>query len=183
MQKQNYMTGDNPKKNKGFTLIEMMVAVAIFTALVAAGSSVFVASIKSQRQSLATQEVLDQTSYLVEHMSRALRMAKKDMAGTCTGTVRLNYIFEDQCIKFVNYNDECQQFCLDGTRIKNEDGVYLTSDSLQITDFSVDISGEYQPPADNLQPRVTVSLGVEGQEESGIRIQTTVSQRNLDVRR
>lgn len=170
-------------KNKGFTLIEMVVAVAILALLMGSAVGVFVSGIKNQRQGLALQEILDQTSYLMEYMSRSLRMARKDMDGTCTGVAKLNYIFEDQCLKFLNYNEECQQFCLDGARIKNENGDYLTSESLQVSSFNVILSGAAQPPADYLQPRVTISLNIVGQEQSTMRIQTTVSQRNLDIRR
>jgi len=162
----------------------MVVAVAIFSLLVGVASSVFLSSIKNQKQGLATQEVLDQASYLTEYMSRSLRMAKKDMTGGCTGTAKLNYAFtDDQCLKFLNYNGICQQFCLDGTRLKDENGNYLTSASLQVSNFAVVLSGAVQPPIDYLQPRVTVSLNIAGQEQTSLKIQTTVSQRNLDVRK
>jgi len=170
---------------KGFTLIEMVVAVAIFSLLVGATASVFLSSIKNQRQGLASQEVLDQTSYVMEYMSRSLRMAKKDIVGDCTGTAKLNYSFEiaTHCLKFLNYNGVCQQFCLNGTRLKDENGNYLTSDNLKVLNFEVVLSGVYQPLVDYLQPRVTISLNIAGQEQSSIKIQTTISQRNLDVRK
>lgn len=167
---------------KGFTLIEMMVAVSIFSLVIGASSGLLISSIKNQRRSLATQEILDQTSYLMEYMSRTLRMAKKDMAGTCTGTPKLNYAFVGQCIKFRNYKDECQEFCLVGDRLQDKDGNYLTSDSLRVSNFSVILAGQNQPPIDYFQPRVTIFLEINGKEESRIRIQTSVSQRNPDVR-
>lgn len=168
--------------NKGFTLIELMVAVTIFSLLVAASSGIFISSLRSQRQGLATQEVLNQTSYLMEYMSKALRMAKKDLLGTCTGTAKLNYTFENQCIKFQNYQGSCQQFCLDSGRLKDQDNNYLTSESLTVSSFNVALLGAEQPPADNNQPRITVFLGIQGKEGSNIQIQTTISQRNPDVR-
>jgi len=170
-------------QNKGFTLIEMVVAVAIFTLLVGATSTIFLSSIKNQKQGLATQENIDQASYLMEYMSRSLRMAKKDMTGTCTGTAKLNYKFESQCLKFLNYKGVCQQFCLQGTRLKDENGNYLTSPNLQVSNFGVVLSGATQPPTDYLQPRVTISLNIAGREQTSLKIQTTVSQRNLDIRR
>ncbi|MFH1423492.1 MAG: prepilin-type N-terminal cleavage/methylation domain-containing protein [Candidatus Nealsonbacteria bacterium] len=177
--------------NKGFTLIEMVVAVAIFTLLVGATSGVFVSSIKNQKHGLATQEILDQTSYLMEYISRALRMAVKDdissggVVKNCLSGSRVNYEFDaiNQCLNFRNYQNECQQFCLEGTRLKDENGDYLTSESLQVSDFSVILSGERQLPFDSLQPRVTISLNITGREQSSVKIQTTISQRNLDVRR
>lgn len=173
-------------QNKGFTIIEMVVAVAIFTLLVGATSGVFLSNLKNQKQGLATQEILDQASYLMEYMSKALRMAKKDMAGSCTGAAKLNYFFTGGCLKFVNYKGQCQQFCLEGTRLKDlkdGNGNYLTSTNLQVSNFAAVLSGATQPPDDYLQPRVTISLNIAGQEQTSIKIQTTISQRNLDVRK
>ena len=171
--------------NKGFTLIEMMVAVGVFTLLVSAASGIFVSSLRAQRHSLATQEILDQSSYVMEYMSRALRMAKKDdVNGTCTtaGIPKLNYAIEGQCLKFRNYHSECQEFCLDGGRLKEVKGGsenYLTSENLTVEDFSVNLEGQQQ--TDNLQPKVSIFLNIDGKEKSNIKIQTTISQRNLDI--
>jgi prepilin-type N-terminal cleavage/methylation domain-containing protein len=171
--------------NRSFTLVEMMVAVAIFASVATAVSMLFVSAIRAQRQSLALQELLDQTSYVMEYMSRTIRMAKKDMTGLCTGSVKLNYYFDGQCLKFKNYKGECQQFCLEGPRLKEiKDDVsnYLTSPELTVSSF--DVSGDWswnQPPTDYLQPLVTISLEIEGKEQSKIQIQTSLSQRDLDV--
>jgi prepilin-type N-terminal cleavage/methylation domain-containing protein len=175
------MIGGKFKKNKGFTLIEMAVAVAVFSFITASASGLFISGLKAQRASLASQELWDQISYLTEYMSRAIRMAKKDISGACTGTAKLNYAYSGGCLKFVNYKNQCQQFCLDGTRIKNEKGEYLTSDRLQVNNFSVTLTGQTQN--DDIQPKVSIILDVGGREGSKIKIQTSVSQRNLDVQK
>ena len=167
--------------NKGFTLIEMMVAVAIFTLLISAGSGIFISFIRVQRQSLATQEVLDQTSYLMEYMSRAIRMAKKDIDGDCTLAAKLNYYFDGQCLKFINSQDECQEFCLEDGTLKDENENNLTSDTLTVSSFDIDLAGENQ--LDDEQPKVTIFLEIQGREQSAIKIQTTISQRNPDVQK
>lgn len=166
---------------KGFTLIELMVSMAVFVFVVTAASGLFVSSLKNQRRSIAYQQLLDQSSYLMEYMSRAVRMAKKDLNGACTGTAKLNYAFVSQCLKFRNYKDQCQQFCLDGSRLKDENGNYLTSPDLSILSFSVNLSGQTQ--SDNIQPKAAILLDIQGKENSKIKIQTTISQRSLDVKR
>lgn len=174
--------------SKGFTLIEMMVVTAIFVVFITAGSSVFFSFIRAQRQSLASQEVLNQTSYLMEYMSRTLRMATKDLLGECI-SVKLNYeeTRAGKGLAFKNYEGNCQEFFLEtGTnRIKEaKDGSenYLTSPNLTVSSFNIVLSGEEQPPLDTKQPRVTIFLEVLGEEGSHIEIQTTVSQRNPDIR-
>lgn len=175
------------RKKAGFTLIETVVAVAIFSLLISAVSGIFVFFLKAQKHSLATQEVLSQTSYAMEYMSKALRMARKDdLNGTCTiaGTPKLNYAFVSQCIRFRNYYDQCQEFCLDGVKLKEiKDGNenYLTSGNLTVNNFNIGLTGQQQ--TDSLQPKVIIFLDVSGKEQSNIKIQTTISQRNLDIRK
>jgi len=175
------------KKNLGgFTLVELLVTVAIFSLIVSAASGVFVSALKAQRRSLATQELLDQTSFLMEYMSRAIRMAKKDdLAGVnCLSGNKINYELTRSGlgIKFRNYKDECQEFYLDGNQLKEAKAgsLYaLTSNHLRVSKFNINLSGQTQ--TDDLQPRVTLFLEIEGKEKSKIRLQTTISQRNLDI--
>ena len=174
------MIGGN-KKNKAFTLIELIVSVGIFILVVASSSGLFVSSLRLQRKSIANQQLLDQTSYLVEYMSRAIRMARKDLTGNCTGTARLNYSFSGQCLNFLNYKDQCQKFCLTGSRISDENGNYLTSGDLEVLSFNLNLLGQTQN--DNKQPKAVLFLDITGKENSKAIIQTTVSQRSLDVKR
>lgn len=168
---------------KGITLVEMLVVIGIFSLIAGAISGPFLSGISSQRKILANQEILDQTSYVLEYMSRALRMAKKDQNGTCI-PAKTNYQKLANGIKFLNYNNECQQFYLEQSQLKeNKAGTILplTSNLIKVRSFRIQLSGETQ--TDNLQPRVTIFLEVEGRGKNPpkIQIQTTISQRNLDV--
>ena len=106
----------NSKSQKsGFTLVEMIVALAIFSLFIGSAVGIFISIVKHQRVILAKQELLNQTGYAVEFMGRALRMAKKDSTGECIDTGN-NYkiINNGTGIKFINHmqNDECQEFFL-----------------------------------------------------------------------
>jgi len=178
-------------KNKSFTLIEILVAVTIFSLIMGIASGIFISAIKAQRKTLAYQQLLDQTSYIMEYMSRALRMAKKDDIGgvNCLNPDKVNFevTHSGQGIKFRNYQDICQEFYLDGIQLNEEkDGVVLelTSTNLQVLYFNVNLIGETQ--IDNLQPRVTLLLNIKGtgekpEQKPEIKIQTTISQRNPDI--
>jgi len=166
---------------KAFTLVELLVAVAIFAIIGGIASGVFISALRAQRKSLAYQELLSQTSYLMEYMSRALRMARKDITGTCIDAM-LNYKIIDSGIAFMNYKGECQKFYLMGSQLKEEKaGVIsdLTSGDLQVANFNINLIGQTQ--TDDLQPRATLFLEIQGKEQSKIKIQTMVSQRKLDV--
>lgn len=170
--------------DKGFTLIELVVSMGIFTLIVGSSIGLFASGLKIQRTSLAEQEMLSQVSYLMEYMSRAIRMVKKDMSDLCTGEPKLNYSFTGDsssgCLNFRNYKDECQSFCLIGGKMV-DGGINLTSAGLDILSFDVDLTGQTQN--DNQQPSVAISLDVQGREGSKIKIQTTISQRNLDIKK
>lgn len=187
---------------KGFTLIEMMVTVVIFSLIITTVTGIFISAIGAQRKALAYQELLNQTSYAMEYMSRSLRMAKKerDDPAFCLTGIGYGYGYNYEItrlgegVKFINHlqDDDCQEFFreLDGVtetwRLKYKKGIGvseetldLTSDYLTVNFLKFSLSGESQ--ADKLQPRVTFSLEIEGKEQTKTRIQTTISQRNLDV--
>jgi len=177
--------------NKSYTLIEVLVAVGIFTIIIAAPTGFLVGSLKGQQKALASQKLLDNTSYTLEYMSRALRMAKKELsAPACLSQNGLNYQItrSETGLRFINYKEECQEFFLEQKRLKeSKDGIenYLTSEDLEITSLKFKLSGELQ--TDNDQPRVTLFLEIKGGKslkaelQPLIKIQTTISQRNLDV--
>jgi type II secretory pathway component PulJ len=177
--------------NKSYTLIEVLVAVGIFIIIVAAPTGFLVGSLKGQQKALASQKLLDNTSYTLEYMSRALRMARKELAAPgCLSQNGLNYEItrSGTGLKFISYKEECQEFFLEeGRLIEAKDGTenYLTSEDLEIISLSFKLSGESQTDYD--QPRLTLFLEIKGGKnltaeiQPLIKIQTTISQRNLDV--
>ena len=182
---------------KGFTLVEILVAVAIFVAVVSVASSLFVQAIRGQRRSLAYQELLDQTSYVMEYMSRSIRMARRDDECATPGfnyaTSVIVAIPGAECLHFKNYKDECQYFCLDGVSKKlmiatstppmapvAADFTDLTSPDLTVSSFNINGQGWEKGSPDNSQPLVIISFKIEGREGVKIEIQTSISQRNLD---
>lgn len=62
-------------KDKGFSLIEILVALAVFSLLVISMSSIAITVIKSQRKTFALQNTQEAGRYLLESMSKELRMS------------------------------------------------------------------------------------------------------------
>jgi type II secretory pathway pseudopilin PulG len=177
---------------KSFTLIELLVVTGIFSIAIGSISAIFVSGLSSQRKILAEQEVLNQISYVIEYMGRAIRMAKKDDISfgggpkDCLSGEKVNYETpSDSEIRFRNYNNECQKFFLSGNTIyeqKNYDtggpSFPLTSSALKINSLKFRVFGESQN--DNFQPRVTIFMEVERGGKK-FQFQTTISQRDIDV--
>ena len=185
------MTGMRNKR--GFTLIEVIVAVAIFVSVVVVATLALAYAVRAQRYNLAHEELINQTSFVVEHMSRSLRMAKKQLPGlpSCIG-LNENYEQGANSITFLHYKDKrgatddefettlvCTKFYLSDGRLYEEnvdtlESFALTSESLEVTDFSVSISLDQQK-------LVGIFLEITGRENTIIRIQTSISQRDLNI--
>jgi hypothetical protein len=190
---------NNYTKN-AYTLIEVLVAVAVFFVITAGPTGLMVTALRNQHRILGQSEIMDNVSYVVEYVSRNLRMAKKELdctdkfdPVTCSCLDRDGYGFNYEVtrsghgLKFKSYKDPsvCYEIFLDNGVLKQtEDGgaaVALTSDDSEVTLFEVRESGADQD--ENAQPRVTIMMEVTKANVADfprIRIQTTVSQRNLD---
>jgi len=179
-------------KKSGFTLVEILVAAFIFSIVIALISGVFVSVLQSQGRILATQIVLDNASYSIEYMSRALRMARTDEPGppNCAAANKTYKIIGGgDRIDFMNYKEDCQGFYLDGTTLRVEQGGFsgdMTPDELRVTTLNFRVIGN--GVNDSLQPAVTIFVTFEGalqgaSNQPKLSIQTTVTKRNLDIRR
>jgi len=189
------MNKKEQKIKRAFTLSEVMVSIFIFSIIIVTATSLFISVIKTQTQVLSSQQIIRELSYVMEYMSRAIRMAlKDDIDGVdCLTGDKVNYEAIPFGVRFRNYKNECQEFRLENHRLKEikvVSGVttseaFLTSPDIFVEKFNIYISGEDQPPADYSQPKITLFLEVKkkGTSNSKMRIQTTISQRNLDFER
>ena len=115
------------KLSKGFTLIELIVVMAVFLFVIGAAMGIFISIIQNQKKVLSEQQLLNQISYAEEYMSKAMRMAKVEENENCLidsqGTDYPGYIYlltrydiNSQLyrgIKFINQNSSiCQEFFL-----------------------------------------------------------------------
>ena len=62
------------KTNKGFTLLEMTVAMTLFIVIVALTSGLFVRTLRTQRVISEISKTLDDATLAIEQMSREIRV-------------------------------------------------------------------------------------------------------------
>ena len=178
---------------KGFTLIELLISMTIFSIVMISAINLFSAGIESQRRTLALQTLSNSTSYVIEYMSRAIRMAKKDLDGLYidAGCNFKNPYDDDSKILFMSYHQYSQYFFLENGQIKERKGppsqsdpsvLPLTSDNFEVTKLVFKLSGECQA-VDELQPKVTIVIEIQTKEvkPQKLNLQTTISQRDLDI--
>ncbi|MDP2637411.1 MAG: prepilin-type N-terminal cleavage/methylation domain-containing protein [bacterium] len=188
--------------SKGFTIIELMVAVAIFVVLTIGAANFLFSATISQRDSITMQEVLTESSSVAEYMGRALRGAKKELNSgpqNCLTTVGRGYNYElngtNDRVRFLSRENLCQEFYLSGTEILERkstnntaqsfgEAVELTSSDILVQELRFSVTGQNQ--TDSLQPRASFffkmqSVGEKAEAQNRVQVQTTISQRNFDI--
>ena len=117
------------KSSRGFTIIEVIVVMAVFLFIIGAAIGIFLSVVLNQKAVLAEQQLINQVSYAEEYMSKAMRMAVADTSGNCLGQDSLGnsgyiylltrydgslHIFRG--IRFLNQSTGyCQEFFIDNS--------------------------------------------------------------------
>ena len=70
---------------KGFTLIELMVAVGVFSIAITASSGLFITSLRGQQRAYVVQNLADNARYAMEIMAKEMRMGSEFSGATCAG--------------------------------------------------------------------------------------------------
>lgn len=174
----------NLNSNKGFTLMELLVAMTVFLIIVGLSSGIFLQTLRSQRTIVQISESLNNVTLALEQIAREVRTGF-DITPDDGSTPRSE-------LRFVNGQGFRVTYALiDG---EDEDGVKdalgrcegagcLDEDSFDpITSPEIDISRlnfyVYNPATS--PPRVTTVVAVSDNEGTTINLQTTVSSRILD---
>jgi len=192
---------NNVVGNGGYTLVEMLVSLAIFSMAMTVAAQLFFYSLKAKNMLVAHSQLINEMTYNFEHISRGLRMAKKSTDATCLSASGLNFEKTATGIKFQNPGlaggVECVEYYIgnpypSGVNALMERRVAsawnfdlpLTSPEINVVSFSVAESPVFSgwSQEDDLQPRVTLYMKAENDQGEVIENQITVSQRDIDVR-
>jgi prepilin-type N-terminal cleavage/methylation domain-containing protein len=107
----------NKKNKSAFSLIEVIVSVAIFSVIILTVTDIFRLVMDGQRTAIATQNVQESLKYFLEVTGKEIRMAKRS-DGSCPG-VTAGSIFGltdtagADILSFKNYYDECVSYQLE----------------------------------------------------------------------
>ena len=160
------------RKDKGFTMVELIVAIAIFSIVITIVVSLFMTALKGYRKNLALQNVQDNARFIVDFIAKELRMATIN-SGTSNS------------LNITRSDGTAVTYLLSSNNLTRTAG----GTSGPINSDEVTVNGNFYVSGiggDSFQPKVTIGLKVENkgtrpEEKAVINIQTTLSQRNLDI--
>jgi len=175
MNYKNYLKRIN-SSSKGFTLVELLVAISVFVAAVTSISAIYIAIIRSQQKSNIQRLTQQDARYAIETITREVRMA--------TGGIRdgVNYpaiyVLNNQnnqtlVITTTNYENgqvEQKTFKLENGQI-TVNGDPITSNKLKVTEFKLEnyLSDDDYNPTTKIpkrQPSLTITVTTEQKDQN-----------------
>lgn len=169
-------------KQTAFSLIEIIVAVSIFSVIIISMTGIFKMVIDAQRRSVATQNVQESLKYFLEVVNKEVRMAVRS-DGSCavpSGSIfRLQKSSNGDTLYFKNYYNQCVVYSLEANRFKiSRAGV---SDYISPKQISIDQLSFVLSSGTGLQDLLTINIKARSlgdrNTDSEIIIQTSLSSR------
>ena len=162
---------------KGFTLIELMVAVGVFSIAITASSGLFITSLRGQQRTYVVQNLADNARYAMEAMAKEIRMGSGFSGATCAGN-SCSFISH-----MMHRDGKNVKFSLGAdAKIMFDDGISelpITSANIEVTSLDFELIG-----SPTTQERVVIVMqarvaGSSPYTSADITLQTTVSPRAL----
>ena len=199
-------TGATVKSNAGFTLIEMMVAVTIFSIVMLVSVGSILAIVEANRKAQSLKSVVNNLNFTMETISRNIRVGTKFHCFSVNNNAAVPDGITDP--QDCDEDDEANALALEPQlgdpnldtdqviyRFNNgaiwrqispgpfNDAVRLTADEVTIEHMEFVVDGN-TVSASGDQPRVRITIqgfAEVGSERTDFNLQTTVTQRVLDL--
>ncbi len=176
------------KAGRGFTLIELMVAVSLFIIIMTISMGSILSIFDSNRKSRSLRTVMNNLNLAIESMSKEMRYGKNYHCGSGGAlSSPQNCPSGDTFLSFLSNENSQITYRLNGTTIeKDEDnGGYLPMTAPEVSIDNLTFYTLGAGSGDSLQPKVLMRIkghaGSEGKGKTDFTLQTMVSQRTLDI--
>lgn len=195
----NIKNKNNPSR-KGFTLVEIMVSVAIFSIIMTVGIGALVDITQTYSYAREKKTVADSLSFMLESMTREIRLGTNFYSGSGSGVSfqdsardgSTNSVgFEmsnpsDLRGRYMSYSLESgvlrrYRYDTGGTLISTDNLNDVNSVAIESLDFTV-IGASASGTTDGKQPLVWIRMKARSvKNDAALSLQTLVSQRSLDI--
>ncbi|MDP2629315.1 MAG: type II secretion system protein [Candidatus Harrisonbacteria bacterium] len=158
-------------KQKGFTIVELLVAITIFSMVMAIASNLFIRSLRAQRSVVSLIAVNDNVSLALERMARNIR--------TSSG-----FSAQNNQLSFTSARGESIKYYLSNNALVEEisgNDLALTGDNVEVKSLRFQHGGADGSAVDRITVSLSIGLSDDTQDISGAEtvIQTTISARPL----
>jgi prepilin-type N-terminal cleavage/methylation domain-containing protein len=188
--------------SRGFTLVEMLVSVAIFTVIIMVSVNTLLAMVDANKKAQSLRSVMNNLNAAVESMSRTIRVGRAYHCGDTVAVATPQNCPSGSSIFAFLPSGEDPDLTTNRTVYRLNSAAHQIERSLDsgatwigitapevvvntLAFYTVGAHSSRGTPADNIQPRVVMIVeGVAGTSaalRSEFNIQTTVSQRLLDI--
>lgn len=164
---------------KGFSLVELLVASALFITVVAVSSGSFLSTLDASQRARELQELSSNLDFVLEDMSRNIRTSEEITSCGDTSCSFDAYDLETDSSYSVTYDlsngGEVLKSISESSADLND--VPLTTPDIDITDLDFTLKD-----GGSVQPRIIIRLVAEttGDIEETYYLQTSITQRALD---
>ena len=185
---------ENNKKLFAFTLLETIIAVAIFGVIILSSSQIFQSVLSSQKTNTVDQDIQENTKYFLEVFTRETQTAQRSATSSApclvggtqyyatqifavnASSTELYFANSDgECVKYYAASDSAGINRLKITRASQDD--YLTSAKVDIKSLNFIVDDV----STSTQPLATVNIQVQSPNDPDLasyNIQTSVSPRS-----
>lgn len=178
--------------SKGFTLVELMVAVSLFAIIMTISMGSILSVFDANKKSQTLRTVMDNLNFTMEAMTRTIRFGGTYHCDSTQGDITLPRDCADGATSLALKASDGTRvvYKLSGTRIaRSINGgadYYLTSNDMAIQNLTFRVFGSppYSSGGDLFQPQVIIVIkgfaGTKTTSQSSFSLETTVSQRQFD---
>lgn len=178
---------------KGFTLIELMVSISVFSAVVVVSMGSILSAIDANRRSQTFRNVMDNVNFSIEGMARNIRFGENYHCGSSGDiTQPADCSGGNSSMTVKTSSGSLITYSLSGNRVVRSvnygSNTYITPSTVVVESLNFWVSGSAPfSSGDLLQPRVFIimkgyaTLGSNGSSRTNFTIETEVSQRKLDI--
>lgn len=178
-------------RSGGFTLIELMIALALFTVIAFISIGAILSIFDANRRSQASKTIVDNLNYSIESMARTVRFGTNyhcGASGVLSAPQNCNTGASSDTLLAVTFNGSVNVFRLNGTALQKSTNGGATYTNITPPEVVIQYLRFYvlgSTFGDVNQPYVlAVIKGYAGNKptaQSNFTIQTMMSQRSLDI--
>jgi prepilin-type N-terminal cleavage/methylation domain-containing protein len=176
---------------RGFTLIEMMVSVAIFAIVMTSVAAAYLNLVNLDHQARATNDVVNNLSFALDSMSRAIRTGTNyncgsPTGGNCATSPSSKFVFTDSSDNTITYllTDHHQiAECINVSPCNSDTATAFTDPRIDISTLLFSVTGV--GTGDGYQPTVVFTINGTltdtANTSANFTIETTSTERGIDI--